>query len=103
MASILSVIFSIIYTIVIVAVIVLVIEQQREPVWSFAWAMTVIFIPVAGLILFILFGLDFYFVRRPRGGARPHVLRGVAEPGAQLFERENQDEGFESGIIIFIL
>ena len=56
MASILSVIFSTIYTIVIVAVIVLVIEQQREPVWSFAWAMTVIFIPVAGLILFILFG-----------------------------------------------
>ena len=86
MASILSVIFSIIYTIVIVAVIVLVIEQQREPVWSFAWAMTVIFIPVAGLILFILFG---YRPARKRLVAPPHIERSEHIPFITLLENNS--------------
>ena len=86
MASILSVIFSIIYTIVIVAVIVLVIEQQREPVWSFAWAMTVIFIPVAGLILFILFG---YRPARKRLVAPPRIERSERIPFITLLENNS--------------
>ena len=86
MASILSVIFSIIYTIVIVAVIVLVIDQQREPVWSFAWAMAVIFIPVAGLILFILFG---YRPARKRLVAPPRIERKEHIPFITLLENNS--------------
>lgn len=86
MASILSVIFSILYTIVIATVIVMVIEQQREPVWSFAWIMAVIFIPVAGLLLFILFG---YRPARKRLVAPPRIERRERIPFITLLENNS--------------
>lgn len=70
----------------IVATVVLVIEQQREPVWSFAWAMTVIFIPVAGLILFILFG---YRPARKRLVAPPRIERSERIPFITLLENNS--------------
>ena len=86
MASILSVIFSIVYTIIIVAVIVLVIEQQREPVWSFAWIMAVLFIPVVGLLLFILIG---YRPARKRLVAPPRIERSERIPFITLLENNS--------------
>ena len=86
MASILSVIFSIVYTIIIVAVIVLVIEQQREPVWSFAWIMAVLFVPVAGLLLFILVG---YRPARKRLVAPPRIERSERIPFITLLENNS--------------
>lgn len=32
--------------------------------------------------------LDFHIIRRPGGGSRPHLLRRLAKPGAQLDEPE---------------
>lgn len=86
MASILSVIFSIVYTIIIVAVIVMVIEQQREPVWSFAWIMAVLFVPIVGLLLFILVG---YRPARKRLVEPPHIERSEQIPFITLLENNS--------------
>jgi len=86
MASLMTVI-SVCYTIVVVLAIVSVIEQMREPVWSFAWIMSIIFIPVAGLLLFILIG---FRPARKRLVPPPHIERSERIPFITLLENNSE-------------
>lgn len=79
-------ILTIVYTIVVLVSLVLVIEQMREPVWSFAWMMSIVFVPVVGLLLFILIG---YRPARQRKTAPPHIERSERIPFITLLENNS--------------
>lgn len=46
------------FTIVLVSIVTVVIAENRHPVKTLAWIMVLIFLPVIGLVLYFLFGLD---------------------------------------------
>ncbi len=49
-------IFLLIYIIVIVSIIVTILMDNRQPAKTMAWVMVLLFVPVAGIILYIFFG-----------------------------------------------
>ena len=42
-----------------VTTIVVVITENRNPVKTLAWVMVLVFLPLVGFILYLLFGMDF--------------------------------------------
>ena len=49
-------IFLLIYIMVIVSIIVTILMDNRQPAKTMAWVMVLLFVPVAGIILYIFFG-----------------------------------------------
>ena len=49
-------IFLLIYIMVIVSIIVTILMDNRQPAKTMAWVMVLLFVPVAGIILYIIFG-----------------------------------------------
>ena len=47
---------TIVYTLIIVATILFIIRQKNDPVKALAWITVIALLPVAGLILYIVFG-----------------------------------------------
>jgi len=47
------------YTLIIAGIIIVVITDEKPPVKSLAWVMVLIFIPVAGVVLYFVFGQNF--------------------------------------------
>jgi cardiolipin synthase len=47
------------YTLIIAAVIVVVITDDKPPVKSLAWVMVLVFLPVAGLVFYLIFGQNY--------------------------------------------
>ena len=80
-------IITIVYSIVVVLVVLSVLVQMREPTWSFAWILTIVFIPVAGVLLFFLIG---YRPRRKRSETPPNIVRNESYiPFVSLLENNS--------------
>ena len=48
----------VIYIIIKVAAIIHVIMDNRQPVKTMAWALVIYFVPIAGIVLYIFFGIN---------------------------------------------
>lgn len=59
MNSVLVLILEILYVLTIVSVVVVVISENRNPIKTVSWVMVLIFLPVIGLIGYLVFGQDF--------------------------------------------
>ena len=46
------------FLIIWVGTIIVVITENRNPVKTLAWAMVLVFLPILGFVLYLLFGLD---------------------------------------------
>ena len=46
------------FLIVLISTIVVLIAENRHPVRTLAWLLVLIFLPVVGLVLYFLFGID---------------------------------------------
>jgi len=44
--------------VVILGIIFVIVSENRNPVKTIAWCMVLVFMPVAGIVLYILFGMD---------------------------------------------
>lgn len=49
----------ILYTLIVAAIIFLVITDDKSPIKSLAWVMVLVFIPVAGIVLYLVFGQNY--------------------------------------------
>ncbi|NPD91614.1 cardiolipin synthase [Xylanibacter muris] len=50
--------FVIIYEIIVIIAVLHVVMSNRQPVKTMAWALVIYFVPVAGIVLYLFFGLD---------------------------------------------
>ena len=48
----------IVFGLILLSTIVLVIAENKHPVKTLAWLMVLVFLPVVGLVLYFLFGID---------------------------------------------
>jgi cardiolipin synthase len=51
-------VFQIIYIFTVLSIVVVVISENRNPIKTVAWIMAVIFLPVIGIIWYLIFGQD---------------------------------------------
>ena len=48
----------IVFGLILLSTIVLVIAENKHPVKTLAWLMVLVFLPVVGLVIYFLFGID---------------------------------------------
>ena len=48
----------IVFVLILLSTIVLVIAENKHPVKTLAWLMVLVFLPVVGLVIYFLFGID---------------------------------------------
>ena len=70
-------ILEMLFLIVWVGTIFVVITENRNPVKTLAWVMVLVFLPIIGFVLYILFGLD---MRKERIIGRRSLSRLMKEP-----------------------
>lgn len=58
MSNILITIIEVLYIITIVSIVIVVISENRNPIKTLSWVMVLIFLPVIGLIWYLIFGQD---------------------------------------------
>ncbi len=67
----------ILFLIVWVGTIIVVITENRNPVKTLAWVMMLVFLPIVGFVLYLLFGMD---MRKERIIGRRSLSRLIKEP-----------------------
>ena len=54
-----SVGFNVIYALTIITVVITIIKDNNDPIITISWIQTIIFLPVVGFILYIMFGINY--------------------------------------------
>lgn len=70
-------ILEVLFVIVWVSTIIVVITENRNPVKTLAWVMVLVFLPIIGFVLYLLFGMD---MRKERIIGRRSLSRLMKEP-----------------------
>lgn len=70
-------IFEVLFLIIWIGTIFVVITENRNPVKTLAWAMVLLFLPIFGLILYVIFGMD---MRKEKVISRRSLSRLMKEP-----------------------
>lgn len=58
-ANIIALFVELIYVISVLAIVVIVISENRNPIKTVAWVLAVVFLPIIGIIWYLIFGQDF--------------------------------------------
>ena len=82
------------FLIIWVGTIIVVITENRNPVKTLAWAMVLVFLPILGFVLYLLFGLDMrkekIIGRRSWGNVFGNAKNGRYGPSVLLFMHETR-------------
>lgn len=76
-SNVIAYIFEVLFLLIWVGTIFVVITENRNPVKTLAWVMVLVFLPIAGFVLYLLFGMD---MRKERIIGRRSLSRLMKEP-----------------------
>ena len=76
-------VFQIIYIFTVLSIVVVVISENRNPIKTVAWIMAVIFLPVIGIIWYLIFGQDVTKARHFQTHIQQVEKRPLDEIGTQ--------------------